>query len=68
MVSENVKKVFNAVAREAFMPREVLEEMNAFDKCSPLARERGERPAYQGTELEAGKIGKGGRKEKAGDS
>lgn len=68
MVSENVKKIFNSVAREAFMPRETLEAMNAYDKCSPIAKERGSRPAYQGTELEAGKISKGGRKEKAGDS
>lgn len=68
MVSENVKKIFNSVAREAFMPREQLEALNAYDKCSPIAKERGSRPAYQGTELEAGKLGKGGRKEKAGDS
>jgi hypothetical protein len=35
MVSEKVKNIFNSVAREAFMPREGLEEVNAFDKCSP---------------------------------
>ena len=68
MVSEKVRKIYNSVAREAFMPREELEAMNAYDKCSPIAKERGSRPAYQGTKLEAGKLGKDRRKDAAGDS
>lgn len=68
MVSEKVKKIYNAVTREAFMPRETLEQLNDFNKCSPIAKERGSRPAYQGTKLEAGKLGKDRRKDAAGDS
>lgn len=66
MVSEKVKKIFNSVAREAFMPREVLEEMNAFDKCSPLARERGRTPGISGHGIGGWKNWQGWTKGKGG--